>query len=296
MRLWILAFAAGVLCLQQQPVLPAPSLLLALAVIALLSLSMLALDMRVWMPGRAVSLGGLLLLSGLAAGFAWSGWMAQQRIAQRLDVALEGRPLHLTGVVRGLPQLFDGGLRFEFEATQALLLDASDIADAPDASSVPGLSLPARLSLSWYGAAPALRSLRAGERWQLDVRLKRPRGTVNPHGFDFEAWLLERGIAASGSVMARGVQRLLQPRTHDRLDWQAAVDRLRQRLRDLMQQHLPASVESAVLQALVIGDQRAIDSTQWQLFARTGVSHLMSISGLHVTMFAAVAGLLALWL
>ena len=61
-----------------------------------------------------------------------------------------------------------------------------------------------------------------------------------------------------------------------------------------MQQHLPASAESAVLQALVIGDQRAIDNTQWQLFARTGVSHLMSISGLHVTMFAAVAGLLAL--
>ena len=299
MRFWILAFAAGVLCLQQQPVLPEPSLLLALAVIALLSLSMLAVGMNALMPGRAVSLGGLLLLSGLAAGFAWSGWMAQQRIAQRLDVALEGRPLRLTGVVRGLPQVLDGGLRFEFEATQALLLDVSDAADvlyAPDASSVPGLSLPARLSLSWYGAAPALRSLRAGERWQLDVRLKRPRGTVNPHGFDFEAWLLERGIAASGSVMARGVQRLLQPRTHDRLDWQAAVDRLRQRLRDLMQQHLPASVESAVLQALVIGDQRAIDSTQWQLFARTGVSHLMSISGLHVTMFAAVAGLLALWL
>ncbi len=299
MRLWILAFAAGVLCLQQQPVLPEPSLLLALAVIALLSLSMLAVGMNALMPGRAVSLGGLLLLSGLAAGFAWSGWMAQQRIAQRLDAALEGRPLRLTGVVRGLPQLFDGGLRFEFEATQALLLDVSDAADvlyAPDASSVPGLSLPARLSLSWYGAAPALRSLRAGERWQLDVRLKRPRGTVNPHGFDFEAWLLERGIAASGSVMARGVQRLLQPRTHDRLDWQAAVDRLRQRLRDLMQSNLPASAESAVLQALVIGDQRAIDSTQWQLFARTGVSHLMSISGLHVTMFAAVAGLLALWL
>ena len=53
-------------------------------------------------------------------------------------------------------------------------------------------------------------TLRSGEWWQLDARLKRPRGTVNPHGFDFEAWQLERGIAASGSVMARGDNRALQ--------------------------------------------------------------------------------------
>ena len=300
---WILAFAAGVLCLQQQPVLPAPSILLALVLIVLLSSSMLAwsmssLGMSTLMPVRAAVMSRLLLLllGGLAAGFAWSGWMAQQRIAQRLDPALEGQPLRLTGVVRGLPQAFDGGLRFEFEATQAVLLDALNAADDSEIPNSPGLSLPARLSLSWYGAAPAMGALRAGERWQLDVRLKRPRGTRNPHGFDFEAWLLERGIAASGSVMARGLQRGLPPQAHAPADWQAGVDRLRQRLRDLMQQQLPASAESAVLQALVIGDQRAIDSTQWQLFARTGVSHLMSISGLHVTMFAAVAGLLALWL
>ncbi len=312
MRLWILAFAAGVLCLQQQPVLPAPSIQLALALIALLSSSMLAWcmsspGMSTLMPVRAAVMSRLLLLllGGFSAGFAWSGWMAEQRIAQRLDPALEGRPLRVSGVVRGLPQAFDGGVRFEFEATQAVLLDAgnapdaaddSDTPNSPNSPSLPGLSLPARLSLAWYGAAPAMGSLRAGERWQLDVRLKRPRGTLNPHGFDFEAWLLERGIAASGSVMARGLQRALPPQALAPADWQAVVDRLRQHLRDLMQQQLPASVESAVLQALVIGDQRAIDSTQWQLFARTGVSHLMSISGLHVTMFAAVAGLLALWL
>src|SRR5262249_604427 len=47
---------------------------------------------------------------------------------------------------------------------------------------------------------------------------------------------------------------------------------------------------AGVLVALAVGDQQAIDPSQWRLFARTGVSHLMSISGLHVTM---IAGLLA---
>jgi competence protein ComEC len=46
-----------------------------------------------------------------------------------------------------------------------------------------------------------------------------------------------------------------------------------------------------VLAALVVGDQSAIDREDWSLYRATGVAHLMSISGLHVTMFAWVAGL-----
>ena len=44
-----------------------------------------------------------------------------------------------------------------------------------------------------------------------------------------------------------------------------------------------------MLAALAIGDQRAIPADQWQMFTRTGINHLMSISGLHVTMVAAMA-------
>jgi competence protein ComEC len=40
----------------------------------------------------------------------------------------------------------------------------------------------------------------------------------------------------------------------------------------------------------VIGDQRSIPHEQWRAFTRTGVNHLLSISGLHVTMIAALAG------
>src|SRR6185295_10649134 len=40
----------------------------------------------------------------------------------------------------------------------------------------------------------------AGERWRFTVRLRRPHGNLNPHGFDYEGWLLERGIGATGYV------------------------------------------------------------------------------------------------
>jgi competence protein ComEC len=55
---------------------------------------------------------------------------------------------------------------------------------------------------------------------------------------------------------------------------------------------LGESTTSGVLVALAVGDQRAIDSEDWRLFSRTGVTHLMSISGLHVTLISGLAAAL----
>ena len=43
-------------------------------------------------------------------------------------------------------------------------------------------------------AAVLASAVHPGERWAFTVRLRRPHGLVNPHGFDYEAWLLERGL------------------------------------------------------------------------------------------------------
>ena len=57
------------------------------------------------------------------------------------------------------------------------------------------LVLPALAALSWAGKRvvwlapphlPYAPALAAGQRWSLALRLKRPRGTLNPGGFDFE--------------------------------------------------------------------------------------------------------------
>ncbi len=275
MRMSILGFALGVWWLQRQVMLPDWP---ALAGLGGGIVACVALAWFVRRRGPALSRAAYFL-GALLAGFAWAASLGQMRLADHLPAQNEGRDIRLTGVVAGLPQPYENGVRFEFEVENAEAV------------------VPSRLSLAWYRgwraeedddrhAAP---QLHAGERWQLTVRLKRPHGNLNPHGFDYEAWLFERGVRATGYVRAADDNRRLD-------DFVAqpghAVERLRELIRERFFRSLSEHDYAGVLVALAVGDQRAIDSGLWQVFARTGISHLMSISGLHVTM---VAGLGA-WL
>ena len=135
----------------------------------------------------------------------------------------------------------------------------------------------------------------AGERWYLTVRLKRPHGTVNPGGFDLEAWLLQQGLRATGYVHPDGLQRA--PGFLCRAARRLRAARARAHSRTDRQARCPDAPYAGVIVALAIGDQRAIPEAQWTVFNRTGIAHLVSISGLHVTVFAAFAGGIAyaLW-
>src|SRR5437868_11789297 len=263
MSLAALAFAAGAAALQLQPALPAPGW-------SFIVLAPLLAGLRY----RAI-----LPVAALAAGFFWATACAHWRMSDWLAPELEGRDIAVVGVVSALPALMERGVRFEF-----------DVESADD-----GLRLPGKVLISWYRGAgdeeagPALAAaIHAGERWAFTVRLRRPHGLVNPHGFDYEAWLLERGIGATGYVRTRPEPRRLGMR-HSFLD---GVERLREAVRDRFNAVLDATPAAGILAALAVGDQRAISREEWQLFNRTGVTHLMSISGLHVTL---VSGLLA-WL
>jgi len=274
MRLAALGFALGVWLLQRQPELPGIAPLAAALVTAC------ALLAGTRFLRRAAP--AWVLAAFAVFGFCWAAGFAELRLADRLDPGLEGRDVAVTGVIAGLPQAFERGLRFDFDVES------------------PGTGVPRRIVLSWYGDAAGERAqepppLRAGERWRFTVRLRRPHGSVNPHGFDYEAWLLERGVRATGYVRLpsrRSADASAQP---ERLAqfvprpgyW---IERAREAVRERFRAALPGHRFAGVLVALAIGDQRAIDPEEWQLFARTGVSHLMSISGLHVTM---VAGLFA---
>lgn len=279
MRLNILSFALGVCLLQQQAQLPA--LLWALLLLPLLWLG--------WRLGsRAVSRRGKVLALLLAnvlfagAGFLYAATWAHWRLADRLAPQWEGVDLRVTGVVAGLPQAFERGVRFDFDVEQVEPADAR---------------LPRRIALAWYNGSAReefqdIAFIRAGERWRFSVRLRRPHGSANPHGFDYESWLLQRAIGATGYVRPGAKTRL------DDLALRPAylVGRAREILRERHWDTLAGYPYAGILVALAIGDQNAIDAKQWQLFARTGVSHLMSISGLHVTMVASLFAALVHWL
>src|SRR5216110_1869104 len=258
MTLAALAFAAGAALLQQQAQLP----LLAWLAFLPLCIGLAALRWR----GAAVF--------ALASGFLWATACAHWRMADWLSPELEGRDLQVVGVVAALPALGERGVRFEFDVESA------------------EQKLPSKILLSWYrGSAdedqPALLAdmVHPGERWRFTVRLRRPHGVVNPHGFDYEAWLLERGIGATGYVRSRAEPRRLGYRNAP-LDY---VEMAREAVRDRFLAVLGVTPAAGILAALAVGDQRAILREEWQLFNRTGVTHLMSISGLHVTLVSGLA-------
>src|SRR5687767_240250 len=261
MTLAALAFAAGAAALQLQAELP------AMAWLALLPICLAGIYFR---PKLAAP-------SALVIGFLWAAAMAQVRMADWLAPELEGRDIEVVGVVSSLPAIGERSVRFEFEVESA------------------DNRLPKKLLLAWHRSpwaedGPALlsASVHPGERWLFTVRLRRPHGHVNPHGFDYEAWLLERGIGATGYVRQRGEQRKLGSR--DNLF--DLVEKAREAVRDRFQAQLGATPAAGILSALAVGDQRAISAEEWRLFNRTGVTHLMSISGLHVTLVSGLAALL----
>ncbi len=276
----VLAFALGVLALQQVAVLPAPTFLVAAAAVGTV------LWLAAWRRWSFLSIVGAALL-----GLAWAGGFAHWRLADALPTAWEGRDVEVTGIVTRMPQRFERGVRFTFEIEQAA---------AP---------LPQRIVLSWYRhidvtaddetgeevAAPgALPVPRVGERWRFVVRLKRPHGNVNPHGFDYEGWLFERGIRATGYVRKAAETARLDTHVGG---WWVSIERLREATRARILRALSDHEYAGVLTALAVGDQQAIAPPLWRLFAATGITHLMSISGLHVTMIGALAAWLiaALW-
>ena len=243
---------------------------------------------------RRAHRGVVWLLCALAAACAMAAGCGARALAfqsQALDAALEGRDLRLTGIVAAMPEPAPWGMRFRFAVEHA------EVAAKGQGALV---RAPALIELSWQGPRAGERAgpmpLTPGERWSLTARLKAPHGLRNPHGFDQELWLWEQGVQATGYVRLGKAQarpqRLAQTGRYP-------VARLRQQLRDAIV--APHDADPAwqrargVVAALVVGDQGAIDHRDWELFRATGVAHLMSISGLHITLFAWIAAALLGW-
>ena len=243
--------------------------------------------------------GVLVFCMAVVLGFGLTGWRACAFQTTALNPALEGRDIDVSGTVLAMPQIGEDAVRFRLEVDSARL----------DGQTV---TLPPQIMLGWYSGfagretknASAKSSdasemmlaqqrqpqpLRAGERWQMTVRLKAPHGNSNPHGFDYELWLWEQGIQATGYVRAGPHD---APPLRLSSDWRHPVERARQSVREAIYRQVDDRQRAGVLAALVVGDQNAIERADWDVFRATGVAHLMSISGLHITMFAWVASLL----
>lgn len=238
------------------------------------------------LPRRSLADWGVALGVALAV-LGWTQWRAHAALAERLPVGLEGPDLTVVGVVATMPIGSATSRAFAFDIERC---EATGDAPEPCPSG-------RRVRLGWSSgfrgeAAAPLPRLRPGERWRFVVRLKRPHAMLNPGAFDAELRSLQEGIAAAGSVRggrrhAAEARRLAEWVPGAGVAIERARDGLREALRAGLADADPAAAD--VIVALVVGDQAAIDSPWWETFNRTGVGHLMSISGLHITMLAGLA-------
>ncbi len=249
-----LALLVGVLLVQWLPALPPRGWAGLLLAVALLWL---------WRVPRWHALAWLLL------GSAWAVCCGDAAMQERLPRALEGRDVMVVGTLDDLPQRGADASRFILRVQQATLDGAP-------------ISLRGRVTVSWYDDAPALRPC---SRWRLLLRLKRPRGLLNPGGADSERSALERGIVATGYVRKDAGNALLAAAS-------GCVDGVRDAVARGIAARVPDPHDAALLQAFSVGDTRGLDARDWEVARANGVSHLIAISGFHV----GVAAVFGVWL
>ncbi len=278
-----LSFLAGLLLVQQLPVLPDSWWLIVggvmVGIIAWL---------RYWR------------LLFFMFGVLWAILFAMHRLSDRLPESLEGIELQVTGTIADLPEQDERRVSFDFitrDGVYAANLPGAGAAITRDgvyaesqsgvlsAITEPSLHLPDKLRLSWYYPEQVLK---AGQQWIFTVKLKRAHGNMNPGGFDYERWLFTEGIGATGYVRPNPKPVLLGRDSA----WNN-ISVWRQSIADRLSSAMGQSPSLALIKALTIGEG-SITREQWEVFRKTGTTHLVVISGLHIGLIAGLVYFLVL--
>jgi competence protein ComEC len=228
-------------------------------------------------------------LFGLISLLFYTQIRVQERLAQTVPQAWLHEAFLVEGEIVELPVRTPFGVRFSFWLSE----QQSDVRLQSAAQTG---SLPRLVSVSWYDDDLPSQTLRLGQVWRLPMSMRVPHASLNSGGFDQEKSWWAQGVRAIATVRVNqntefaqlpklvkqeeGVWYALQ---HWRADALARID-----------ETLPRDeIDSvAVFKALTLGEQNDISASSWRLFQQTGVTHLVSISGVHITMLAA----LVMWL
>ena len=201
-------------------------------------------------PKQKILLKIIAIFLSVTLGFLWAEFRAQSILNWNLDKNLEVKNILIEGNIATLPKIDEKHENFIFEFQKT------------------------RISLNWYNN---FRNLTVGDKWQLLVRLKRPHGTMNPGGFDYEKYLFENGIRATGYVVESAENKFLESHWY-----QHPIDRIRQYLKTKIENSINNYPEKNIVKALIVGDQSGITSADWEVLRKTGTIHFMIIAGLHI--------------
>jgi competence protein ComEC len=281
--LLVSAFVAGVWLLQQQSNLPSLSLLFWL--VASVCLFIFVLSKFTQFPPQLKRL--MMLLTVGLFGFFYAASFATFRLSDELPKAWEQKNIEVEGVVSSMAEHNAYGERFRFDVERVITSTALE-------QTVPKhITLNSYQKNTWRSTAtidsanllsPSI--FKAGQRWRFTVRLKRPHTTYNPNGYDFEAWALAQNIRGMGYIRNQNDMNKLAD-----FVWRPRymIEYCREKVSERITQALANQPYAGVIRALVVGDHSQISANEWDVYLRTGTNHLMSISGLHITMLAGLA-------
>jgi len=277
------AFVVGVWLLQQQSSLPALFTLASLPWIAVTTCFFLFILFKSRQFPRNLK-RVFIFLSVSLFGFFYAAGFATLRLSDELPKAWEQKNIQIEGVIASMVEGNDRGERFHFDVERVI---------------TPSAKVPRHITLNYYrqhawqstaivDAASLMNpsTFKAGQRWRFMVRLKRPHTTYNPHGYDFESWALGKNIRAMGYIRNQNEMKKIAD-----FIWKPRymIEYCREKIGRGITQALANQPYAGVIRALVVGDHSQISANEWEVYLRTGTNHLMSISGLHITMLAGLA-------
>ncbi|KAA3633723.1 MAG: ComEC family competence protein, partial [Proteobacteria bacterium] len=220
-------------------------------------------------PMKRIDSGVRVALCGVACGVLYTGVHVDYWLGKRLAAGETRLETIIEGVIESKPRRLRGLTRIELRLNHTLNgnMEASR-----------------RILPTFYGTVrlncyDCAQEFATGEVWRLRVRLRGIHGLANPGVFDYERWAFQRRLVASGSIVEGSEnRRLARPERH------AFSPALRDRLNDFLQSAIDERHGRGVIQAVTIGDREGLSEESWKVFRRTGTSHLVAISGLHISL------------
>lgn len=267
--IYILIFTLAIFATSYFPVLPDPLYLSTYACLLIISLG-------IWLAAYTRHYKIVAVCVGLVVGCAHG----VRIVDQQLPPAYEGKAIVISAVIEGLPQQNDHKQRF--------LVTVRGVVSQQYQALI-GQKLQLSRYLKSYDdrrLSPASRLI-PGQEWQFTVKLRRPRGLVNPSGFDYHAYLLRNNIYATGYIRDPQSSVLLRESC-----WLSSIDCVRWHIQERFKRMSSSVNTLGPLIALTIGDTQWMSVEQWDVFKNTGTVHLLAISGLHIGLSAAIG----LWL
>ena len=293
---YLVTLAVGIFTVSIFPALPS----LALYILIVMGLGAVYWVLVKWRAVVLDTVSKIIIDHGfcLALGIGWGIFSGHQILAHQLPESLDKQQFLVQGSVVGLVDKQPDRWRFK------LAVESIQSLDKKGASIVSTYDLPPlkHLLLSWYAYDSEHSAddrhrpqIHSGDHWQLLVRVRRPRGMLNPGGFDYQAWLIQQGYSATGYVMTSSLNKPLEIESHSigcaLRDW---VSRLRAHIHGAIKGSQLSELGQAVITALTIGDKSDL-SHWWNDLVRWGIVHLMVISGLHVGLVASLGFYLGLF-